>query len=75
MVSTRCASYTELSASLASQLPQGEGLASDDPGIRHQPPGILGQGVQEFTLQLWVVAREFDQALFQFAGFFFQSQF
>ena len=31
--------------------------------------------MKKFTLQLRIVAREFDQALFQFAGFFFQPQF
>ncbi len=43
-------------------------------GIRHQSPGFSGQGLEELTLQLGIVAGQFDQALFQFAGFVFQPQ-
>lgn len=48
--------------------------ASVGSGIRHQSPGFLGQGLEKLTLQLGIVAGQFDQALFQLAGFVLQSQ-
>ena len=37
-------------------------------------PASREQGMHELLLQFGVVACELDQALFQFAGFFFQAQ-
>ncbi len=78
--------HAEVSAVEVEQMPLRGSLASSSVAdessspsgrlarVRGQATGIPEQGMHELLLQFGVVARELDQALFQFAGFFFQAQ-